>query len=119
LIGTTALVITAAGILAGNALAQATPDWPERAVLRANAKTSGLGTVGTASRIVPAPDWLERAVARANVKTSGIATVATASAVVPLPDWVQRAARRTKTAPLTTVLVVPDILERATLRSGI
>jgi hypothetical protein len=58
LIVTLVVGITAAGILAGGALAEATPDVAERAA------GVGTSTTGTKSTVAAAPDWVERAAQR-------------------------------------------------------
>jgi hypothetical protein len=82
-IGTIAVAMGAAGVLAGGALAQSAPDWVERA--------AGVGTssVNTASTVVPLPDWVDRAAKRGHA-----ATLATAPTRVSPPDWVERAILR-------------------------
>jgi hypothetical protein len=112
LIGTIVTATAAAGILAGGALAQAPPDWVERA---AGARTA---TVSTKSTFVPLPDWVERA----GNRNGASGRIAVASTVRSAPDWVERAVLRASHGPAnvataSTVISVPDLVERAILRA--
>jgi hypothetical protein len=85
LIGTLVVAITATGALAGAVLAQAAPDWIERAA------GVGTSTVGVASPLSPPPDWAERAINRGGAGSDAAAITSTA---VSPPDWAERAALR-------------------------
>ena len=84
IIGTLISGVVAVGLLAGAALADAPPDWFERAAARGELEGAG---VSVATTEAAPPDWFERAAARGKPEEAGVSVATTEAAP---PDWFER-----------------------------